>query len=284
MNLTWVETLGERMPSMSVNERDLPEDLRAAFFEEIRRTFVYPYGTLLCLVGNAILVAVLWFFLPINLYDLFFNVHGIFFFPIVLASWMVSDVPATNECATDSIRMAAALGDETMVTRLLRAKHLVLWIFVTPVVVVIAAVIGGSTGDWITMILAIGWVATVPLSSLGISCMVGIIWPYHAISMKERWSDKRRWRHYWLRWGILVVLPYGLVPLLGIIGLWPAVLLYNHSRSLHVSIDHLRLGESMAVMLPVAWLVWTWGTRYAARLTTKREGKLREYLEHPELG
>ena len=102
--------------------------------------------------------------------------------------------------------------------------------------------------------------------------------------MKERWSDKRRWRHYWLRWGILVVLPYGLVPLLGIIGLWPAVLLYNHARSLHVSIDHLRLGESMAVMLPVAWLVWTWGTRYAARLTTKREGKLREYLEHPELG
>jgi len=262
----------------------LPDNLRTAIFEEIRRTFVYPYSTFLCLFGNAMLVTLLWFCVPVNFKSLFFNVQGAFFFPIVLASWMIADVPATNEWAPDSLRVLAAMGDDAMLTRLLRAKHLVLWLIVTPVVIIVAAIIGGITGDRVTMTLCIGWVASVPLSSLGIACLVGIIWPYHPIPLKIRLKKRHEWKHMWLRWGFLVVFPYMLVPLLGLIGLGPSVVLYQLAKVHHGTVNRVALMIGLAATVPIAAVIWTWGTRYGARLTAKRSTQLRLYLSDPLKG
>ena len=262
----------------------LPGNLRTAVFEEVRRTFVYPYSTFLCLAGNAILVTLLWFFVPTGYRSLFFNVQGIFFFPIVLASWMVADVPATNEWAPDSLRVLAAMGDEAMLTRLLRAKHLVLWIFVTPIVITVAAIIGGVTGDRLSMILCIGWVASVPLSSLGLASLVGIIWPYHPIPLKIRLKKRRQWKHMWLRWSVLVVIPYVIVPLFAAIGFGPTLILFKVAKLDHTTVHRGALMIGLVITVPLAAFVWTWGTRYGARLTTKRAAQLRLYLSDPLKG
>jgi len=265
-------------------EENLPADLREAIRDELARMIMEPSGTLLCLIANGLLVTVLWFFAPIDLYDLIFNLHGIFYFPIVLASWMISDVPATNESAPDSKRMLTAMGDAAMITRLYRAKHLVLWLFVTPVVITVAAIVGGSTGDWLTMVLVIGYVASVPLSSLGISCLLGIIWPYHPISLKERWVRRSEWKHLWLRWGILIVVPYMLVPALGMIAMAPTLWIFHNVQIHHLHLDHSHIVVGLIVTVPIAAWVWFWGTRYAAKLTMKREVQLRRYLSDPSLG
>jgi hypothetical protein len=116
----------------------LPRSLAEAYRLQFDRAFRYPFSVPFTLLGNAVLTAVLWFWSPRDLFSVFFNVNELFFFPMVLASWMVSDVPATNEYAPDAQRILAALDDPTMLTRLLRAKHLVLWTLISPVAFVTA--------------------------------------------------------------------------------------------------------------------------------------------------
>ncbi len=262
----------------------LPRSLAEAYRLQFDRAFRYPFSVPSTLLANAVLTAVLWFWSPRDLFSLFFNVNELFFFPMVLASWMVSDVPATNEYAPDALRILAALDDPTMLTRLLRAKHLVLWTLISPVAFVTALIVATSTGRWIALFFVAAWVITVPLCSLGFSSWVGILWPYHPLGLRQRWDLSLPWTRKWLRWGVLLVLPYGLVPVFGYLAMFPALIAWRDSDVPHHHFRDLILAVSVLAVAPVSIWLWTWSTRYAAALTQRRALRLREYLSHPQMG
>ena len=60
---------------------------------------------------NGVLVTAAWLWLPLPLQDLVFTLHGALAFPVVLATWMLADVPATNVLGSDADRVLATLDD-----------------------------------------------------------------------------------------------------------------------------------------------------------------------------
>lgn len=255
---------------------------------ELRRIVRPPREVLLCVAANGILVSALWFLSPVRLFDAVFTLHQAFMFPVVMASWMIADVPSTNELAPDASRVLSLLAaeDAAGLTRLLRAKHLVLWLVVTPIVLVVAAIMGATSDHWLTMWLTMMWVATVPFAALGISCLIGVRWPYHPIPLAQRWEQRADWRHMLLRWGTLCLLPYCVVPLFGFIALLPlvATLAILEIRLSDSSATLTALIIGCAVALPLAFVIWDRGTKKAAMYALKRKEVLTSYLAEPSLG
>src|SRR3954463_16508060 len=75
---------------------------RAALQAELHRAFTSPFEAPVVVLVNGLLVTGAWFLFPS---DSVFRIHAAWFFPLALASWMLSDVPATNVLGSDSARM-----------------------------------------------------------------------------------------------------------------------------------------------------------------------------------
>ena len=264
----------------------LPSTLWRAVRDELRIAFHYPYTLLQVILLNAVLVVVLWYFAPPKIDELVFDVHSPALFTIVLAGWMYSDVPATNVLASDSTRSLAALDDRSMMLRLMRAKRLSLWVLVAPVCTVITVVMAERSQHRFTEVVAILSIVVLPLGTLAIAGWVGILWPYHPRSIRYRWRHRRDWFHDLVRWGILIVLPYGLVPVIGVMLLVPSLLLWGvHTEEQVVdlsTVPNLVGGILVALAMTVGATVL--GDRVGWRLIKRRHTALRHYLEHPELG
>ncbi len=121
-----------------------PQGLWEAVVVELKRCFRPPAEVPLILAANALLMCGGWFLLPDSLRDWLFSIHGALAFPIVLESWMLSDVPSTNMLGGDAAGALAALGDGRAFQRFLYAKSLALWILSAPLCAAIAVVIGTS--------------------------------------------------------------------------------------------------------------------------------------------
>ncbi len=221
---------GTRVPvSASREEVALPPSLVQAVRLEFGRAFRSPYVVPSVVVVNGVLMTGLWLWAPGTWKNSLFSLHGPLAFALVLGGWMIADVPATNLLGPDSERTRAALDDPVMFRRLLFAKNLVLWTFVAPVCSVVALIIGTSNHDYVAMFITIIAITVMPFGVLGISAWVGIRFPYHPISMRERWRHRRSWRRMWVRWLVLVVTPYGLVPALAFAFITPTLLLWGIS-------------------------------------------------------
>ena len=253
---------------------------------ELRRIMRPPYEVLVCVIGNGVLATGLWFFSPVQVYSLVFTFHVDFLFPAVLATWMLADVPATNQLAPEATRVIGLLDNEEGITHLLRAKQAALMLLVVPVAVITAILTGMVTHHWFTLAATTVWVTTVPLAGLGLSCFVGVRWPYHPLPLAERWAERRQWRPMLLRWGVLVTLPYVLVPTVGFVALVvPGLVLWlTHGlgSATIITDGNLLLGEVVAV--PTAVWLWRWGTARAGHLAFERRAVLAAYLADPELG
>ena len=261
-------------------------DLRAAVRIEFTRLRASPTEVLSCFAGNGALFSILWFFAPVTIYDLFFTVHGIAVYPIVLGVWMIADVPATNQLAVDPVPVIAALDDPAAVTQLLRARQIVLWSIVTPTVVATAIAVGLLCGVWSSLVIAMVWVSVVPLSSMAYGCLIGVIWPYHPIPLRRRLASRVNRRHLWIRWLVLVLVPYGVIPALTLVSLAPITIVWKlfHSPDLGGPI-HLPLSAiALAVALAVAMLAFCSGTNLAGRTAVRRRAALRSYLGDPYRG
>ncbi|MFM7616795.1 MAG: hypothetical protein ACKO72_04960 [Actinomycetes bacterium] len=240
----------------------------------------------MCIAVNGVLVTALWFVPWPAIHDVMFSLHHTFWFPIELASWLIAGVPSTNQLAPDRCRVLPALDDEAAIDRLLRAKHVALWTITTPITLLAALFVGIITDDWVTMVVAVVWVASAPLCAIGIACSVGVRWPYHELPLRTRWRLRSRGRTMLVRWGVLVVLPYGLVPALAIIGLVPSAVA---GAAAHLAgadrrgVDAALLG-GLVVAIPLTLGIWHRATARAARATVRRAEALRAYLEDPRLG
>ena len=270
----------------SSGESELPASLLRAVHLEFGRALRAPYVVPSVVVVNGLLMAGLWWWAPGAWKNALFSLHGTLAFALVLGGWMIADVPATNLLGPDARRTRAALDDPALFRRLLYAKNLVLWTFVAPFCSVVAVIIGVSDHDYTGMILAVIAIMVLPFGVLGISAWVGIRFPYHPIPLKERWAQRRSWRHMLVRWLALAVTPYGLVPALAFAFITPTLTLWGISAQNgltgRLSNGEFAWGVLLACGLSVTASIL--GQRAGARLALRRKEMLSVYLADPSLG
>lgn len=271
---------------MPVVDDSLPVSLRDAVRIEYRRTVQWPYETVLTLSLNALLVVVGWYFMPPWIEDLMFSNHQPMAFAVVMAVWMYSDVPSTNQPGSDSERFLAALGDPELMRRLLWARRFVLWSIVTPVAAIASVWIGYAQDRMMAAMFALAWLVIAPFGVLAISPLLGVRWPYHPITLRERWSHRSQWRRFGVRWGILVVAPYAWVPALGAVLTIPAVLVWGGSTDALLPHEMTvgRFAAGTAVGLLVTLIAMRFGRRAMARFVARRRHALERELADPDLG
>ena len=272
-------------------------DLRA----ELRRCWRPPYEVPVVVVVNASLVLALWWLSPVKLFDLFFSLHGELALPMVLTSWMYADVPATNLLGSDAAQMRAALDDPRRLRRLMDVKNVALWMFVTPIALLSTVLVSVASRNGVDLpgvpppadtqilpllVVAVVWMLVAPLGALGVSAWVGILWPYHPIPLKERWEDRRPLRQKVWRWGVLVVLPYGVVPALTLVVVVPSAVYWHFNATNGLSgplqPDEFFKGTLITCVISVAMLLV--GRKVAVRLAARRRDALDAYLADPTLG
>lgn len=271
---------------MTTSLDDLPSSLRIAVRWELRSAVHRPFTVPLVVSFNALLMAGAWLLLPVKWQDWLFTLHGPSAFAMVLAFWMYADVPATNLLAPDRERVLAALDQPAMLRRLLYAKNIALWCFVAPFCAVVAVVIGFLDHDWPPVLVSITAIGVVPFGVLGVAGWVGIIWPYHPRELGFRWEHRRDWFHMILRWTALVLIPYGLVPVLGVLVITPSLLLWSMlsigGLSSRLPTAHFAGGVALAAAVSIgAFYV---GHKGALGMIRRRRTYLRAYLNDPDRG
>jgi len=281
----------------------MPETFRAAIGAELGQAFSSPYLVPSTVVSNAALMAGAWFLLPRGW---LFTVTSPLAFPMVLASWMYADVPATNVLAPDRVRVLAALEDPRMLTRLLIAKSAVLWLFVAPFCSLLAIASGLREHDMLIVITAIVAICVVPVGCLPVAALVGIRWPYHPLQLKYRWEHRHPLPRMIVRWAILALVPYVLVPALAILMTVPALVLivrsdegnshvvnfinaFSENVGVHVDVGTRPLSTAMfilavAITCGVAILTWLVGRWADLRLIRRRRAELADWLAEPTMG
>jgi len=249
----------------------------SAVRREWRRVWTPPYEAPLVVLVNGLLMTGAWFLLPP---DWFFRVHTAWAFPLVLAVWMLADVPATNVLGSDPSRMAAALDRPKELRRLLVAKNVVLWLLVVPVCAVVTVVDSAATqASAVTTTVSLGALVLLPPATLGIAAWLGILWPYHPMALALRWQERRRFRPIIARWATLVLLPYVVVPAIaGLIYAPVALLWYVHSGNFWSTPSESELVALLASGTLMAVLAWAGGHAVAVRLAGRRVAGLRAYL------
>ncbi len=259
----------------------VPDTLAKAVRVQLVMSFRPPYEALIVVAVNGALMTGAWFLLPSP--NPLFPLHGSLAFAMILASWMYSDVPATNVLGSDANRSIAALEEPVALRRLLYAKNLVLWLLVAPLCSLLALAIGISENRLLATVFTIVWIAVVPLGALGIAALIGIYFPYHPIALSERWAHRRPWRRMIFRWLILAVVPYGLVPMLIIVLSLPTLLLWYFSsqRNGVTRIPDAQFVWGVLVACAAAIAVWILGHRLAVRLASRRKGSLTAFLKDP---
>lgn len=268
------------------SQAPMPATLRQAVRIELAEALHTPYEIPIAVAFNGALMTVLWFFLPTQWKNALFALHGTLAFAMVLAGWMISDVPATNVLARDPDRMMRALGDPGLFRRLLYAKNIALWLLVAPVCSVVAIGIGINNHEPTAMVIAIVAIVVLPFGALGLSAWVGIRFPYHPIPLSQRWAHRRPWRHMVVRWFALAATPYVLVPTVIVILFLPSLAFWAvfaddglHSR---LSAGAYALGILIACIVTLIGSLG--GHRIGERLARRRRAELSEYLSDPTRG
>jgi hypothetical protein len=272
--------------SPEVTIHTLPSSFLQAVRAQIVLTLQPPYETLITVAVNGALMSSAWFFLPTSVKDKVFTLHGSLAFALVLAAWMYSDVPATNVLGPDRRRVIAALDDPRLFRRLLYAKNVVLWLIVTPVCSLVALIVGLQNHDLLSTLYTVVWIGVVPFGILSISSWVGILFPYHPMPLRYRWEHQVPRRRMLLRWGVLVLTPYGLVPVLAVLLMTPSLLLwgFTSAHGLSQKLPDHDLGLGVALACAIALVCAIGGQRLGVRMAIRRRGKLLAFLADPGRG
>ena len=189
-------------------------DLSTAVKAEYRRIVTERRDDLIAVSFNALLVTFCWFLLPDKIVNWLFTLHGALAFPYFLELWMLGDTPATNVAGRDAVRAVAQLQDPTALRLWLRAKHLVLASFVGPITAIVAVIIGVVQHRYDMAAAVAITLLFLPLGTLSVAAWVGLWVPYHPRKLLWRWEHRSDWRAALLRWIVLVLLPFLVVPVI----------------------------------------------------------------------
>ena len=264
----------------------LPATLVQAIGQEYRRISRPPFEALLTVSINAAMMSSAWFFLPSDVVDKVFELHGSLAFAFVLSSWMYSDVPATNILGADAAQILEAMDQPLTLRRILAARRVVLWSVVAPICLLISCIIGFGTADPIVAVYSVVAIGVIPYGVLAVSGWVGILYPYHPVPILFRLQHRRQWWPMLGRWATLVLLPYGLVPALSFAFMAPTLLIWGltSKTGLTKKLPDNNVGFGIALACALALVAVVVGQRVSLRLIVHRRTKLVAYLSDPRLG
>jgi hypothetical protein len=250
--------------------------------EEFGRAFKPPYEVPFVVVVNGLLMAGAWFWLPPAW---LFHLHEARVFPLVLASWMYADVPATNVLGSAAERMGALLDKPAELRRALAAKTIVLWALVTPICLVVCYLTWRTTHESVlSMLASMVILAVVPFGALGLAGWLGIWFPYHALRLADRWEHRRPYGRMIVRWSALVLIPYVLVPPLSVLVLAPVLLGWRAFGESWLTISDRGLALGAVVLVVLSAVVWRIGLAVGVRMAGRRRARLGPFLADPLAG
>ncbi|HEX3197109.1 MAG TPA: hypothetical protein VHR39_06080 [Propionibacteriaceae bacterium] len=261
-------------------------DVSTAIRLEYRRIFTERRDDLVAVSFNALLVTLCWFLLPTNILNWLFTLHGALAFPYFLEMWMLGDTPATNVAGRDAVRAVAQLHDPAALRLWLRAKHLVLASFVGPTAAIVAIVIGLVQHRYEAAAAVAITLLFLPLGVLSVAAWVGLWLPYHPQKLVWRWRHRSDWRAALLRWGLLVFLPFMVVPLIAVMLLIPSLIIWiiAHQGYPPQHMNPIGLWIGTAVAVAVSLIAFAWAPAVASRIARRRYDRLHGYLSNPEHG
>lgn len=162
------------------------------------------YQTLIC---NGLIATLCFVALPVVWKDwLFSEFQGKQAFVLILISWMISDVIASNLLGHDPNSALEALSHSGGIARLIRVKATALSLCVGGIGTVVATILGIVSHH---LGLALGMVPiyfATPLATVCVGSLLGVIAPYRLRTARWRWENRKRW-FMQLRWAILVFVP-----------------------------------------------------------------------------
>jgi hypothetical protein len=97
---------------------DAVPGLRRAVANEYRRVVKPPWEIPTVLVTNGASMIAAWFLLPPRAHNFLFSLNGPLALPIILASWMLADTPATNAMGSNPTLALSVLGDQAALVAL----------------------------------------------------------------------------------------------------------------------------------------------------------------------
>ena len=241
-----------------------------------------PWTVPAAVAGNGVLMIAAWFLLPRSWMFHYTNTAA---FPLALSGWMYSDSSATNMLGGDPEQASAALANAGDLGRMLRAKCWVLWVLVAPVCSVIALCLDFEDDRWLFAIATVAAVAVLPLGALGVSCWIGVRFPYRRRSLQWRGAHRRSMPQT-VRWLVLSSAPYLVVPGITTLLMLPTLTLWSATAPGHnpfrATIGWFVLGIVIAGALSAA--CWRWGYRIAVAWAMHRRIPLLRYHDDPNSG
>lgn len=144
------------------------------------------------------------------------------------------------------------------------------------------------------------------MGALPVAALVGIRWPYHPLQLRYRWQHRRPLFRMLVRWGVLILVPYGLIPLLAVVMMIPAIVILvrsNEANSFLVNFVngigkdlgvHITQGTRpistgvytvcVLVTCAVAVLTWFLGRWANLRVIRRRRDQIEMWLSDPTMG
>ena len=257
--------------------------LRQAVADEYRRVVRPPWEIPTVLVTNGALMVAAWFLLPPRAHAFLFSLNGPLAFPVILASWMLADTPATNAMGSNPARALSVLENRTAYWRWLAARCIVIGSLIGGACAVGVLYVGLGNYPWSEIAWACALVALLPIGVLPVAAWLGILFPYHPRSFRWRWQHRRAWRTH-LRWAVLVFAPFIYVPLIGVAILSPGVQVARSMKVPGQRLTPLQFGISAAIACTTAVAAAALGIWVARRLLAWRTSQLAAYLASTERG
>jgi uncharacterized membrane protein len=125
-----------------------------------------------------------------------------------------------------------------------------------------------------------------PLGVLSVAAWVGLWVPYHPRKLLWRWGHRADWRAALLRWIVLVLLPFLVVPVIALVLLIPCLTIWliAHQGYPPHEIPPAGLWLGAVVAVAVSLIVFGWAPGVAAKIARRRYDRLYGYLSDPEYG
>ena len=257
--------------------------LRHTVANEYRRLLRPPWDIPTALVTNGALMVVAWFLLPPRAHAFMFSLNGPLAFPVILASWMLADTPATNVMGSNTDLALSVLHDQAAYWRWLAARCIVIGSIIGVACAAGVLYVGIGSYPASEIIWACALVALLPVGVLPVAAWLGILFPYHPRSFRWRWQHRREWLTH-LRWAALVFAPFFYVPVIGVAILTPGVELARSIKIPGQPLTANQFGISAAIVCVTAVIAAALGLWVARRLLAWRTERLTAYLESTEKG
>jgi hypothetical protein len=262
---------------------DVVPGLRRAVVNEYRRVVRPPWEIPTVLVTNGALMVAAWFLLPPRAHAFLFSLNGPLAFPVILASWMLADTPATNVMGSNRDLALSVLEDQAAYWRWLAARCIVIGSLIGVACAAGVMYVGLGNYPWSEILWACALVAFLPVGVLPVAAWLGLVFPYHPRPFRWRWQHRRNWRTH-LRWAVLVFAPFIYVPVIGVAILSPGVTLARSVKAPGQRLTPAQFGISAAVVCLTALVAAAIGLWVARRLLAWRTRQLAAYLASNEKG